>query len=208
LERDVPDRDDEDLVRRSRGGDHDAFRQLYERYHRRAYSVAMGIVRNPEDAKEVVQEAFVKVHGYLGAFRGSSSFYTWLYRIVHNLAIDRTRRSRVQHVEYQDQLARDEVPGDAALLPSTLGMNPGAEMERTELRACLESSLAALSGAHRAVLLLREVEGLSYTEMARTVGCAKGTIMSRLFHARRRMQRLILECMGQRTAPGSREEEP
>jgi len=154
-------------------------------------------VRNPDDAREVVQEAFIKVHGYLRDFRGSSSFYTWLYRIVANLAIDRTRRARVQHVEYQDHLARDEVPGEAAMLPSTLGMSPGAELERTELRACLESSMAALSPAHRAVLMLREVEGLSYTEMSRSVGCAKGTIMSRLFHARRRMQRLILECMGQ-----------
>ena len=208
MERDVPDRDDDDLVRRSREGDHDAFRQLYERYHRRAYSVALGIVRNPDDAREVVQEAFVKVHGYLGAFRGSSSFYTWLYRIVHNLAIDRTRRGRVHHVEYQDHLARDEVPGDAALLPSTLGMNPGAEMERTELRACLQSSLAALSPAHRAVLVLREVEGLSYTDMARTVGCAKGTIMSRLFHARRRMQQLILQCMGEHTTRGDDQECP
>jgi len=205
LQRDVPDRDDEDLVRRSREGDHDAFRLLYERYHRRAYSVALGIVRNPDDAREVVQEAFIKVHGYLGSFRGSSSFYTWLYRIVHNLGIDRTRRAKVQHVEYQDHLARDEVPGDAALLPSMLGMNPGAEMDRTELRACLESSLEALSPAHRAVLMLREVEGLSYTEMARSVGCAKGTIMSRLFHARRRMQHLILECLGGQAPGGAKE---
>jgi RNA polymerase sigma-70 factor, ECF subfamily len=197
LERETSQHDDDDLVARSRAGDHDAFRLLYERYHRRAYAVAMGIVRNPDDAREVVQEAFVKVHGYLANFRGSSSFYTWLYRIVANLAIDRTRRARFHHVEYQDQVAHDDVAGADALLPSTLGMNPGAEMERTELRACLESSLAALSPAHRAVLVLREVEGLSYSEMARTVGCAKGTIMSRLFHARRRMQRLILQCMGE-----------
>lgn len=197
MERDATQHDDGDLVARSRAGDHDAFRQLYERYHRRAFAVALGIVRNPDDAREVVQEAFIKVHGYLRDFRGSSSFYTWLYRIVANLAIDRTRRSRVQHVEYQDHLARAEVPGEAAMLPSTLGLNPGAELERAELRACLESSMEKLSPPHRAVLLLREIEGLSYTEMARAVGCAKGTIMSRLFHARRRMQRLILECMGQ-----------
>jgi len=191
------DHDDSELVARSREGDHDAFRQLYERYHRRAYAVALGIVRNPDDARDVVQDAFIKVHGYLRDFRGSSSFYTWLYRIVANVAIDRTRRMRVQHVEYQDQLKREEVPGEAALLPSTLGMNPVAEMERTELRACLQSALAALTPAHRTVLVLREVEGLSYSEMARAVGCAKGTIMSRLFHARRKMQRLLLRCMGQ-----------
>ncbi|MEO8554398.1 MAG: sigma-70 family RNA polymerase sigma factor, partial [Kofleriaceae bacterium] len=86
--------DDRDLVEAARGGDREAFRTLFERYHRRAYALAFGVVRHPDDALDVVQDAFIKAHKYLGKFEGNSSFYTWLYRIVMNLAIDHIRKHR------------------------------------------------------------------------------------------------------------------
>src|SRR5438552_12173070 len=86
--------DDRELVDAARAGDRDAFRTLFERYQRRAYSLAYGVVRNPDDALDVVQDAFIKAHRYLDKFEGTSSFYTWLYRIVMNLAIDHIRKSR------------------------------------------------------------------------------------------------------------------
>jgi len=188
------------LVEKARSGDADAFRQLFERYHRRAYSLALGVVKHPDDALDVVQDAFIKAHRHLGKFEGNSSFYTWLYRIVMNLAIDHIRRQkRARHVDYADALANSEgeaAAGDAALLPRILGQNPSKSLVRKEMREQIGEALAALSENHRAVLILREVEGLSYEEMAEVMGCSKGTIMSRLFHARKNMQRHLLEFMG------------
>src|SRR5207302_6410814 len=116
--------DDRDLVEASKRGDRDAFRTLFERYHRRAYALALGVVRNPDDALDVVQDAFIKAHKHLDKFEGSASFYTWLYRIVMNLAIDHLRKHRkVQPVELDEN--RLEAEGDEPLLPRILGGNPG-----------------------------------------------------------------------------------
>src|SRR3954468_13631026 len=102
--------DDRDLVEAARAGDRDAFRLLFERYHRRAYALALGVVRHPDDALDVVQDAFIKAHKYLDKFEGNSSFYTWLYRIVMNLAIDHLRKhKRVKPVELDEE--RMEAPG-------------------------------------------------------------------------------------------------
>jgi RNA polymerase sigma-70 factor (ECF subfamily) len=194
---DIPDRE---LVERARAGDHDAFRTLFERYHRRAYALAFGMLHNPDDALDVVQEAFIKAHRYLDKFEGAASFFTWLYRIVMNLAIDHIRKDkRGRHVDFNDALGHDEedVPaGEEALLPHLLGSNPHKAFARREIRDQITAALATLSENHRAVLLMRELEGLSYEEMAEVMQCSKGTIMSRLFHARKNMQRRLLELMG------------
>jgi RNA polymerase sigma-70 factor (ECF subfamily) len=195
-----PDAGDTELVDRARGGDHEAFARLFQRYHRRAYSLAYGVVHNADDALDVVQEAFIKAHRYLDKFEGASSFYTWLYRIVMNLSIDHLRKhKRARHVDFNDALAHgegDSAVGDDALLPRILGQNPGKSLARKEMREQINEALAGLSDNHRAVLVMREVEGLSYEEMAQVMQCSKGTIMSRLFHARKNMQKRLLEYMG------------
>jgi RNA polymerase sigma-70 factor, ECF subfamily len=193
--------DDQELVDRARGGDDGAFRALFERYHRRAYSLALGVVRNPDDALDVVQDGFIKAHRYIGKFEGTSSFYTWLYRIVMNLAIDHLRRTRrVRSVDFNDALAHEEsgVVGEDSLLPRLLDENPGKSLIRKEMREHMSTALAELSDNHRAVLVMRELEGLSYEEMAQVMQCSKGTIMSRLFHARRNMQKRLLVLMGEK----------
>ncbi len=190
---------DEELVNRARKGDADAFKVLFERYHRRAYSLALGVVRNPDDALDVVQDAFIKAHRYLDRFKGTSSFYTWLYRIVMNLSIDHLRKhKRNRHVDWTDAVGSDEgnTIAGASLLPSILGQNPGKSAARKELREQISRALEQLSENHRAVLIMREIDGLSYEEMAQSMGCSKGTIMSRLFHARKNMQKMLLEYMG------------
>jgi RNA polymerase sigma-70 factor (ECF subfamily) len=192
------DTDDADLVKRARVGDADAFRVLFERYHRRAYSLALGVVRNPDDALDVVQDAFIKAHRHLGKFKGTSSFYTWFYRIVMNLSIDHLRKhKRSRKVDWNEGVGQDlgDV-GDEALLPRILGQNPGKAAVRAEIREKISEALDQLSDNHRAVLIMREIDGLSYEEMARAMGCSKGTIMSRLFHARKNMQKMLLEYMG------------
>lgn len=186
--------DDQELVLAARKGNRDAFRTLFERYHRRAYALAFGVVRHQDDALDVVQDAFIKAHKYLDKFEGNSSFYTWLYRIVMNLAIDHLRKHRrVKPVEL-DETKLDE-GGDDALLPRILGGNPGRALMDKEIRGRIDSALDELSENHRAVLVMRELEGLSYEEMAQAMNCSKGTIMSRLFHARKNMQRRLLDLV-------------
>lgn len=186
--------DDQELVLAARKGNRDAFRTLFERYHRRAYALAFGVVRHQDDALDVVQDAFIKAHKYLDKFEGNSSFYTWLYRIVMNLAIDHLRKHRrVKPVEL-DETKLDE-GGDDPLLPRILGGNPGRALMDKEIRGRIDSALEELSDNHRAVLVMRELEGLSYEEMAQAMNCSKGTIMSRLFHARKNMQRRLLDLV-------------
>ncbi|MBA3460738.1 MAG: sigma-70 family RNA polymerase sigma factor [Deltaproteobacteria bacterium] len=188
------DLDDRELVQSARAGDRDAFRTLFDRYHRRAYALALGVVRHPDDALDVVQDAFIKAHKYLDKFEGNSSFYTWLYRIVMNLAIDHLRKHRrVKPVELDESKLEDG--GDESLMPRILGGNPSRALMDKQIRARIDQALLELSENHRAVLVMRELEGLSYEEMAQAMDCSKGTIMSRLFHARRNMQKRLLDLL-------------
>ena len=186
--------DDHDLVLAARKGDRDAFKTLFERYHRRAYALAFGVLRHPDDALDVVQDAFIKAHKYLDKFEGNSSFYTWLYRIVMNLAIDHLRKHRrVKPVELDE--SRLEDAAESSLLPRILGGNPSRSLMDKQIRTRIDQALEELSENHRSVLVMRELEGLSYEEMAQTMGCSKGTIMSRLFHARKNMQKRLIDLV-------------
>ena len=180
----------ESLVERVRAGDGQAFRELFQLYNRRAYAVALGVVKNEQDALDVVQEAFIKVHKHIGSFKGSSSFYTWLYRIVMNLCIDHMRRAR--HLsDFDDRVGHSESAIGESLVPHFEGSNPGKSVSRKELSRQIRQALDALPEYHRAVIMLREVEGLSYEEMAKVLDVPKGTVMSRLFHARKKMQEAL-----------------
>jgi RNA polymerase sigma-70 factor, ECF subfamily len=167
---------DPELVARTREGDREAFCLLVERYEGRAYAIAFGLVGHREDAREIVQEAFLKAFRTLGSFRGESSFYTWLYRIVVNLAIDLHRRERPVPLEQPDRLAdpRQESPAD--------------ETYRGELREAIRAAVDALPAEQRRIIVLRELEGLSYAEIAEVEQVPIGTVMSRLFYARRKLQ--------------------
>ena len=204
-----PDADDHELVEACKSGDRRAFQLLYERYERKVYAVAYGFLRTQEDALDVVQEAFIKVYRYLPNFEGQSSFYTWLYRIVANLCIDHLRRNtRKKDVEFDDRLRHDDdqqaAPGEL-LPPSALG-NPSDAVENKEILAAVEESLTHLSDKHRAVIVMRELQGLSYADMAKAMNCSKGTIMSRLFHARRNMQKLLRERLEHLPEPSEEDE--
>lgn len=171
---------------------------LFERYQRRAYGLAYGVLRSQDDAMDVVQDAFIKAHRYLDRFEGTSSFFTWLYRIVMNLAIDHIRKHRRhQPVDFTDAAVSEHADqvAEESLLPKFLGGHPGRALQDKEIRTRIEQALGELSDNHRAVLIMREVEGLSYEEMAEVMACSKGTIMSRLFHARRNMQRRLLDLI-------------
>jgi RNA polymerase sigma-70 factor (ECF subfamily) len=190
----VPASEDGELVAAARQGDRGAFQTLFERYHRRAYSLALGVVRNSDDALDLVQDAFLKAHKHLDRFEGNASFYTWLYRIVMNLAIDHLRKFRRQRPVELDETSTEGVLDDS-LLPKILGGNPGRALMDKQIRSRIDAALDQLSDNHRAVLVMREVEGLTYEEMAKAMDCSKGTIMSRLFHARKNMQRQLADLV-------------
>ncbi|MBA2662016.1 MAG: sigma-70 family RNA polymerase sigma factor [Bradymonadaceae bacterium] len=186
------------LVERAQKGDRDAFKELVEKYQRKVYSICFGMLKNPDDSMDVSQEVFIKVYRYLEKFNQQSSFYTWLYRITVNMCIDHIRKnSRMRSVDYDDSIARqDDVEGDENILPSTLGINPDKVYGRKELRKKMLEALETLSEKHRTILILREVEGLSYEEIADVLNISKGTVMSRLFHARRYFQEALKEYLG------------
>jgi RNA polymerase sigma-70 factor (ECF subfamily) len=194
------------LLGRAANGDTRAFRELVERHQRRANSVAYGLVRNAEDAREVVQEAFIRVFRHRAEFAGQASFSTWLYRIVVNLSIDLLRkRSPGRAVEFDESIDTDGAPDE--LVPRREGVDPFATLDRKRLIEAMHAALEQLPPYHRAVILLRELEGLSYEEMAIALDVSKGTIMSRLFHARRKMQKLLKEQLGDEV-PDVQESEP
>ncbi len=181
--------DDLSLVERARAGEADAFRALVVRYQRKVYAVALGIVKDPDTAWDVAQEAFVRVHGHLREFEGKSAFSTWLFRIATHLSIDAVRRERTSRKDELDEVNEARVAeGADGILATALGNDPRENVLRRELADRIQAALASLPEKHRTILVLREVEGLSYEELAERLGIHKGTVMSRLFHARKKMQ--------------------
>ncbi len=182
------------LVSKAQDGDKIAFRKLVERHQRRAFAIAIGLVRDENDARDIVQEAFLRVHRNLARFKGGSSFFTWLYRIVTNLSIDLMRKlSRREAELYENPQIADTA--DAFPFISRIdGANPIDVVRRREIATRIQQALDALPPYHRSVVLMREVEGMSYQEMAEAMQVSKGTIMSRLFHARQKLQRALADC--------------
>lgn len=180
---------DQALVDRSRGGDKDAFRQLFERHQRRIYSVVRGMIRNDQDAYELTQEVFVKAYTSLDSYQGQSAFYTWLYRIAVNLTIDFRRKEwRVRKDEYDDGIG-----GEGADRNMPVDSSPHRAFQQREIVRRLDEALGVLNADQRAAILLREVEGLSYQEIADALGCSQGTVMSRLFYARKKLQQELAD---------------
>lgn len=192
--------EDRELIGLAQKGDKAAFRKLVERHQRRAFAIAMGMVRDENDARELVQEAFLRVHRGLNSFQGGSSFFTWLYRIVTNLAIDLMRKPGRRDTELLDNQLVDEEPSDFPLVSRIDGADPIDVMRRREIAGRIQAALDALPPYHRGVILMREVEGMSYEEMAQATGVSKGTIMSRLFHARQKLQRALADCYAEQTS--------
>lgn len=166
---------------------------LVERYQGRAFRLALRILRSDEAARDAVQEAFVKAYTSLGRFEERSSFFTWLYRLVTNQCIDMRRR---EHAERRVEWREGDLLEEAALplapeAEAAAPVLPSDEVERKQLREQLAAAIGQLPQAARETLLLREVDGLAYAEIAEAQGIPRGTVMSRLHYARRRLQELL-----------------
>lgn len=177
-------RTDSELIRDAQADDHAAFETLVRRYAERAFRAAYRVVRDQQAAEEVLQEAMIKAYRALPRFEARSSFYTWLYRITVNLALDHRRRSkREPTLEWDDAIAHQVDP--RAL--QSVSHDPEIELRRHEVRDLVAAGIQTLPDAQREVLLLREVDDLSYEEIAESMGISKGTVMSRLHYARKKM---------------------
>jgi RNA polymerase sigma-70 factor, ECF subfamily len=180
---------EDEILKRARGGDQAAFGKLVDRYYEMVYAVAFGVLRNRESARDVAQEAFIKAHRELPRFEGKSKFKTWVYRITVNAAIDeqRKRKRPVESLDATDASDDDSAP----VIITDPSPDPSERAEQSELRTLIFKALDHLSPDHRAVLVLREYQGLSYEEIAETLGIEMGTVMSRLFYARKKMAEVL-----------------
>jgi RNA polymerase sigma-70 factor (ECF subfamily) len=171
--------EDLELIHRSQAGDTVAFGELVTKYRTKIFSMIYGIVGNECDAWDLAQESFLKAWRSIHRFRGRSSFYTWLYRITTNVTIDSIRRKcRRTEVELDDAIP--------SFLPS-----PGDNYERAEIREQVYAALAQLGPEHRAVIVLKEIEDLQYREIAEILNVSIGTVMSRLFYGRKKLQSIL-----------------
>lgn len=174
---------DAELVRRSQRGDRGAFRELVARYYQKIFRLALGMLNDREEALDATQETFLRAYKSIKGFRGSAGVYTWLYRIAANLALDRQRRESHNPVELRDSVELEsEAAGQSA-------PDPAEGFHNRRLGERIVEAIAGLTPEHRAVVVLRAVEGLSYKEIARVVGCSEGTVMSRLYYARKKLQK-------------------
>ncbi len=181
----------DELVARVQQNDKRAFEQLFSLYHKRVVSAAYAIVRNQEDAREIAQEAFIRVYNNIAKYQPGTHFYTWIYHITVNLAIDRYRRKKTQHeVEFDNEFQKNYTQPDEVLPPS-LGINPEKVFQQAELREQLNKALDSLSEKHRTLIVLCEIEELSYKEIAETLNIPIGTVMSGLHNARLDLQKAL-----------------
>jgi RNA polymerase sigma-70 factor, ECF subfamily len=190
-EKDHSSADDQTLVRASQGGDMAAFEELVARHRDKIYARAYSMMRNEEEAVDLSQEAWVKGWQRLRQFQGESSFGTWMTRIVINLCLDQLRKHKRQRTESIEEMS-EESGGVERQMP-VVTVNPTAGLERGELRQRIDRALGQLSYEHRTVLVLHEFEELEYKEIAKVMGCSIGTVMSRLFYARRKMAALLAD---------------
>jgi RNA polymerase sigma-70 factor (ECF subfamily) len=171
-----------ELVRKCQNGDVAAYEDIAAKYYRRVFMVILGVVHDRDDAMDVAQETFYRAFKNIKRFKGGSNFYTWIYRIAVNLAIDLQRRKKRSSVDLKEDMDEVIVETEAS------GNDPFRELHDRRLGEKLFRAIDELTPDHKAVIVMRAVEGLSYKEIGRIMGCSEGTIMSRLHYARKKLQ--------------------
>ncbi|MEK7686739.1 MAG: sigma-70 family RNA polymerase sigma factor [Verrucomicrobiota bacterium] len=184
-----PTATDQVLVKAAQRGNMAAFEELVARHRDKIYARAFSMLRNEGEAVDLSQEAWIKGWQRLKQFQGEASFVTWMTRIIINLCLDQLRRQKRVRAESIEQL-EEELGGVERQMP-IITPNPTERLERAELRQRIDRAMAQLSYEHRTVLVLHEFEELEYKAIAKKMGCSIGTVMSRLFYARRKLAALL-----------------
>jgi len=183
------DQGEAELISRCQQGDQDALKEIFEQYHKKVYRIAFGVVRQREEALDIVQEVFIKLFRSIKNFKGRSHFYTYLYRMVMNTAIDHARKTGKQQLSSLDEEGSFEPSDEAEKGPERI-------LLQKELEERVKRAMDKLPVEQRAALIFRDMEGLSYQEMAEAMGCSIGTVMSRLHYGRKKMQELLKDYVG------------
>ena len=173
-----------EMISRCQRGDQEALKEIFDKYHERVYRIAYGVVRQREESLDIVQEVFIKLFRSINNFKGRSHFYTYLYRMVMNTAIDHARKAGKQFISSLDEEGSFE-PSD------NVEKGPERVLLQKELEERVKLAMDRLPPEQKAALIFRDVEGLSYQEMAEAMGCSIGTVMSRLHYGRKRIQELL-----------------
>ncbi len=179
--------DEGEWVLRAQQGDMVAYDQLVAAYQGRIYGLLYNMTSNKEDAEDLLQEVFLKAYRALPKFRGKSSFYTWIYRIAVNRAINFVKKRKRRQALSLDDLDMG-IDRDPALVQMSSSDTPDRDIRMKELQEKLNKALQTLSENHRTVVVLHDIQGLPHHEIGRIMGCSPGTVRSRLFYARQQLQ--------------------
>lgn len=183
---------DEELVRQAQAGDSAAFDELVTRHRGRIYAMIRQMVKNDADAWDLSQEAFIKAWKALPRFEVKALFSTWLYRIAHNTVYDWVRRKRPEAGgELNEEIFTGDQVDPASMTTPGASQRPDDALSTDELRVKIEAALGQLSPDHREAVVLKDVQGLAYKEIAEVMECSIGTVMSRLHYARQKLQLLL-----------------
>lgn len=182
------------LVKKAQEGDPRAFEALVNRYRGKVYAMIYNMIHNDADAWDLAQDTFLKAWKALPRFEARATFYTWIYRITHNVTYDWLRKKKITTggVEFDETIQFQGIEAASRTTPAASDA-PDIGMARNELGESIRAAIEQLSPDHRAVILLKEVEGLKYQEIADSLGCTTGTVMSRLFYARKKLQLLLAD---------------
>ena len=174
--------DESKLIERASGGDPAAFNQLMEMHEKRMYAVALRMCANREDAQDCLQEAMLRIYRSISGFKGQSSFGTWVYRITMNTCLDELRRRKARKSTSLDNLV------DAGWSPSDETDTPERHAVQSEQRRTIERAIADLPEDMRAAIVLRDIQGLAYDEIADALSVNVGTVKSRISRGRERLR--------------------
>jgi len=188
---------DHELIKSCQSGDTRAFETLVTRHRGKVYAMVQNMIKNEADAWDLTQEVFLKVWKALPRFEARAKFSTWLYRITHNVVYDWLRKRKLDSAgEFDDAILSEGAVAAGSSTTPQQDLRPDHALENSELGEKISAAMATLSAEHRETILLREVQGFDYKEIAKAMGCSLGTVMSRLYYARKKLQTLLNDEKG------------
>lgn len=178
------------LLKRSKDGDIQAFEQLIENYQTKVFNIALRIIGNYDDANDLAQEVFLRVYKSIKSFKGESSFSTWIYKITKNVCLDEIRKRRNKNVISLDEEIKLN-SGEVTRQVESSDDTPDVALEKSEMKDLINKAISELSDEHRVVIVLRDIQGFSYEEIAKIIDCPEGTVKSRINRARKALKKIL-----------------